>query len=408
MNAPLRQADGADAPLPPLTPDELQHYSRHLLIPQIGRTGQQRLKAARVLVIGAGGLGSPLALYLAAAGVGTLGIVDFDTVDRSNLHRQVLYTVADVGSPKLEAATRRLQALNPHIEIVPHALRLTSDNALDVIRPYDLVVDGTDNFATRYLVNDACVLLGKPNVYAAIFRFEGLLSVFAHRDGPCYRCLYPEPPPPDLVPSCAEGGVLGVLPGIVGALQAAEAIKLLTGIGESLAGRLLQFDALSMRMREFAVDRDPHCPVCSANASIRQLIDYDQFCAGPKDPLAVPEIDAVDLRATLAAPGAPLLVDVRSADEAAIARIEGSTLIPLPELEDALDRLDPAAPLILYCQGGVRSERAGRLLLRRGFTQVRHLRGGINAWSATQAQAQAQTQQPTQPQPHSTAIRSAA
>ena len=384
MNASLHPA--AEASLPPLDADEVAHYSRHLLIPQIGRVGQQRLKAARVLIVGAGGLGSPLALYLAAAGVGTLGMVDFDTVDRSNLHRQVLYTVDDVGSPKLDAAVRRLKALNPHVEVVPHALRLTSDNALDVIRPYDLVVDGTDNFATRYLINDACVLLGKPNVYAAIFRFEAMLSVFAHHDGPCYRCLYPEPPPPDLVPSCAEGGVLGVLPGIAGALQAAEAIKLLTHIGQSLVGRLLQFDALGMRTREFPVQRDPHCAVCSASASITRLIDYDQFCAGPRNAIVVPEIDASELRALLAADGAPLLVDVRSADEAAVARIAGATLIPLPELEDAIDRLDPEAPLILYCQGGIRSERAGRMLMRGGFKQVRHLRGGINAWLAAQSQ----------------------
>jgi len=386
MNAPLHPAADAEALLPSLSDDEVAHYSRHLLIPQIGRIGQRRLKAARVLIVGAGGLGSPLALYLAAAGVGTLGVVDFDAVDRSNLHRQVLYTVDDVGSPKLDAAVRRLKALNPHVEVVPHALRLASDNALDVIRPYDMVVDGTDNFATRYLINDACVLLGKPNVYAAIFRFEALLSVFAHRDGPCYRCLYPEPPPPDLVPSCAEGGVLGVLPGIVGALQAAEAIKLITHIGEPLVGRLMQFDALRMRTREFPVERDPHCAVCGAHASIRQLIDYDQFCAGPRHPVVVPEIDAAELRALLSSAEAPLLVDVRSAEEAAIARIAGATLIPLPELEDAVDRLDPEAPLVLYCQGGVRSERAGRLLMRGGFKHVRHLRGGITAWLAAQSQ----------------------
>jgi molybdopterin/thiamine biosynthesis adenylyltransferase/rhodanese-related sulfurtransferase len=386
MNAALNRAH-ADRLLPPLDAQELQHYSRHLLIPQIGRTGQQRLKAARVIIVGAGGLGSPLALYLAAAGVGTLGIVDFDHVDRSNLHRQVLYGTEDVGTPKLDAATRRLRSLNPHVTVVPHAVCLTADNALDVLRPYDLVVDGTDNFATRYLVNDACVLLGKPNVYAAIFRFEGLLSVFAHGDGPCYRCLYPEPPPPDLVPSCAEGGVLGVLPGIVGALQAAEAIKLLAGIGDSLSGRLLQFDALSMRMREFTVQRDPHCPVCGSEPTLRTLIDYDEFCAGPSETTVVEEIDAAGLQRLLAAPGAPMLIDVRNADEAAIARIDGARLIPLPELEGALHGLDLHTPVICYCQAGVRSERAGRLLMHHGFTQVRHLRGGIQAWLAARQPA---------------------
>jgi adenylyltransferase/sulfurtransferase len=373
--------------LPPLTAEELEHYRRHLSIPQLGQAGQRRLKAARVLVVGAGGLGSPLALYLAAAGVGALGIVDFDSVDRSNLHRQVLYGIEDVGSPKLDAAVRRLRSLNPHVHVVPHALRLASDNALDVLRGYDLVVDGTDNFATRYLVNDACVLLGKPNVHAAISRFEGLVSVFAHAEGPCYRCLYPEPPPPDLVPSCAEGGVLGVLPGIVGALQAAEAIKLLAGIGESLTGRLLQFDALAMRFREFAVGRDPDCPACGRAPSLRRLIDYERFCAGPKESIQVETIDAAELQRLLAAPGAPLLLDVRSAEEASIARIEGARLIPLPELEASLGGLDADASIVCYCQAGVRSERAARLLMRHGYARVRHLRGGIEAWLASRQPA---------------------
>jgi adenylyltransferase/sulfurtransferase len=378
MNAPRDLATA----LPELSADEIQHYSRHLLIPQIGEEGQRRLKAARVLMVGAGGLGSPLALYLAAAGVGTLGVVDFDQVDRSNLHRQVLYGIDDVGSPKLDAAARRLRSLNPHITVVPHAVRLSSDNALDLMRPYDLVVDGTDNFATRYLVNDACVLLGKPNVYASIFRFEGLLSIFAHGDGPCYRCLYPEPPPPDLVPSCAEGGVLGVLPGIVGALQAAEAIKLITGIGRSLSGRLLQFDALSMGFKEFAVERDPDCPICSAKASIKALIDYDQFCAEPAPTDVVDEVSVAELRRCLAAAEPPLLLDVRSEAEARISRISGSRLMPLPELDELCDQLDPQADIVCYCKAGVRSERAARLLMRRGFARVRSLRGGIDAWQA--------------------------
>jgi sulfur-carrier protein adenylyltransferase/sulfurtransferase len=379
MNAPLPK-DAAEALLPPLDADERVHYARHLLIPQLGATGQRRLKAARVLVVGAGGLGSPLALYLAAAGVGTLGLADFDRVERSNLHRQVLYGVDDVGRPKLQAAARRLAALNPHIRVVPHELRVTRENALDVLRPYDLVVDGSDNFATRYLVNDACVLLGKPNVYASIFRFDGLLSVFAHRDGPCYRCLYPEPPPPDLVPSCAEGGVLGVLPGIVGALQAAETIKLIAGIGTPLVGRLLQFDALGLRFQEFAVQRDPDCPVCGVRPSITALMDYEQFCAGPQEGPAVEGIGPEVLHALLAGPAAPRLLDVRCAAEAAVARIDGARLLPLPDLEAALPGLDRHADWVCYCQAGVRSERAARLLLRHGFTRVRHLSGGLNAW----------------------------
>ncbi len=368
--------------LPELGAGELRRYSRHLIMPEVGTRGQRRLKASKVLMVGTGGLGSPLGLYLAAAGVGKLGLVDFDVVDESNLHRQVLFSDADVGRPKTEAAAERLHGINPHIELVPHETKLDSGNALDLFADYDLVVDGTDNFPTRYLVNDACVLSGKPNVYGSIFRFEGQVSVFWGEQGPCYRCLFPEPPPPGLVPSCAEGGVLGVLPGIVGALQANEVIKLLIGAGEPLLGRLLLFDALRMRFRELKLQKDPHCPVCSENPTQTELIDYQEFCGIGDDPAFDTEgweIEVEELE-RLRDDGGVTLLDVRSPEEYEIAHIEGSRLIPLDELADRLGELDTAERLVVHCHHGPRSLRATQLLREMGYEAV-NLAGGINAWS---------------------------
>jgi len=370
------------AHLPELEAGELRRYSRHLIMPEVGTRGQRRLKASKVLMVGTGGLGSPLGLYLAAAGVGKLGLVDFDVVDESNLHRQVLFSDADVGRPKTEAAAERLHGINPHIELVPHDTRLDSGNALDLFADYDLVVDGTDNFPTRYLVNDACVLSGKPNVYGSIFRFEGQVSVFWGEQGPCYRCLFPEPPPPGLVPSCAEGGVLGVLPGIIGELQANEVIKLLIGAGEPLLGRLLLFDALRMRFRELKLQKDPNCPVCSENPTQTELIDYQEFCGMGEEPildLEGWEIEVEELE-RLRADGDVTLLDVRSPEEYQIARIEDSRLIPLHELADRLGELDTAERLVVYCHHGPRSLRATQLLREMGYEAV-NLAGGINAWS---------------------------
>ncbi|HEX7181220.1 MAG TPA: ubiquitin-like small modifier protein 1 [Thermoanaerobaculia bacterium] len=370
--------------LPELTPAEIRHYSRHLIMPEIGTAGQRKLKAARVLTIGAGGLGSPLGLYLAAAGVGTLGMVDFDVVDESNLHRQVLFGRSSVGRPKIQAATERLRDLNPHIKIVPHETRLDSSNALELFRNYDLVVDGTDNFPTRYLVNDACVLLGKPNVYGSIFRFEGQVSIFWGARGPCYRCLFPEPPPPGLVPSCAEGGVLGVLPGIIGSLQANEVIKLIAGVGEPLIGRLVLFDALRMRFRELKLHKDPQCPICSENPTQRELIDYEQFCGiGPQETAVEEgfEMTAADLKQRLDQGQTLTILDVRNPQEYDIARIPGSVLIPLHELQDRLGELDPAATIVAHCHHGMRSARAVQLLRGMGYSRAINLAGGIDAWS---------------------------
>ncbi|HSS75431.1 MAG TPA: molybdopterin-synthase adenylyltransferase MoeB [Thermoanaerobaculia bacterium] len=370
--------------LPQLSPAEIRHYSRHLIMPEVGTAGQRKLKAAKVLTIGAGGLGSPLGLYLAAAGVGTLGMVDFDVVDESNLHRQVLFGRSSVGRPKIQAATDRLRDLNPHIKIVPHEVRLDSSNALELFRDYDIVVDGTDNFPTRYLVNDACVLLGKPTVYGSIFRFEGQVSIFWGAQGPCYRCLFPEPPPPGLVPSCAEGGVLGVLPGIIGSLQANEVIKLVVGAGDPLIGRLVLFDALKMKFRELKLRKDPSCPVCSDHPTQTGLIDYEQFCG--IDPHAERveeafEISAPQLKAWQDE-GRPLTVlDVRNPQEWDICRIEGSTLIPLPELQDRLGELDPASTIVTLCHSGMRSARAVNFLRQMGYTRAINLAGGIHAWS---------------------------
>lgn len=364
-----------------LSHSELLRYSRHLLLPEVGVRGQERLRDARVLVIGAGGLGSPAALYLAAAGVGTLGLVDFDVVDLTNLQRQILHGTGDVGRPKLDSATERIGDLNPHVEVIRHAERLDSGCAREVIARYDVVVDGTDNFPTRYLVNDACVLEGKPLVYGSIFRFEGQASVFDAVTGPCYRCLYPEPPPPGLVPSCAEGGVLGVLPGIIGSIQALEAIKLVLGIGETLVGRLLLVDALRLRLRELRLRKDPACPICGDSPSIRELIDYEAFCGIGAGAPAATEVAVGQLAGELATAEPPRLVDVREPHEWAIVRLPDAALIPLGELPDRLGELDPRAPIVTYCHRGVRSQRAREILAGAGFGNVRSLAGGIDAWA---------------------------
>jgi adenylyltransferase/sulfurtransferase len=371
----------ADAPL---SPDQYERYRRHLTLPEIGLAGQQALLEARVLLIGAGGLGCPLAQYLAAAGVGTLGIVDFDVVDASNLHRQVLYTPADVGRSKVEVAAGRVRAMNPDVAVEAHPLRLASENALALFAGYDVVVDGTDNFPTRYLTNDACVMAGLPNVHGSIFRFDGQATVFDARHGPCYRCLYPEPPPPGAVPSCAEGGVLGVLPGLVALIQATETIKLVTGVGEPLYGRLLQVDALRMEFTEFRVRKDPDCPVCGAAPSVTSLIDYEGFCGGQADraPVAA-EISAAAVATRLAAGERFLLLDVRDAPELDLARIEGSRWIPLKELPARVEELADwrGRPVVVHCHYGGRSARACELLRASGFADVRNLAGGIEAWS---------------------------
>jgi molybdopterin/thiamine biosynthesis adenylyltransferase/rhodanese-related sulfurtransferase/molybdopterin converting factor small subunit len=375
-------------PTPPsdtMSRDDLRRYSRHLLLPEVGVAGQKILRRSKVLLVGAGGLGAPSALYLAAAGVGEIGLVDFDEVDLSNLQRQVLYTTGDLGRPKLEAARDRLQALNPDVRVTPVNDRLTSENALDVLRPYDVIVDGTDNFPTRYLVNDACVLLGKPNVYGSIYRFEGQASVFDAKRGPCYRCLYPEPPPPDLVPSCAEAGVFGVLPGLVGMIQATETIKLLLGIGEPLVGRLLLYDALAMRFRELRVKKNPHCVICSPNATQKGLIDYPAFCGvpapGSPSEATLPEISPEELRDELRAADPPMLVDVREPNEWEIVHLAGAHLIPKAQLPDRLNELTGARRLVVYCRTGGRSSQATQLLLDLGFSNVRNLTGGITAWA---------------------------
>lgn len=376
-------ATGADG-LPAVSQEELLRYGRHLILPEVGLQGQRRLKASSVLLVGAGGLGSPLALYLAGAGVGRIGIVDFDRVDESNLQRQVLYGTSSLGRAKLEAAEARLADLNPHVEIETHAARLTSENALDLLRRYDVVADGTDNFPTRYLVNDACVLLGKPNAYGSIFRFEGQASVFDARTGPCYRCLYPHPPPPGLVPSCAEGGVLGVLPGVIGLIQGVEILKLLLGLGETLIGRLLLFDALAMRFRELKLRKDPACPICGEQPTIRELIDYEAFCGLTPAPAAADaesfEIGPRELAAALAR-GETTLIDVREPHEYEIAHIEGARLIPLGRLPESLGELDTSEEIILHCHTGERSRRALEFLRQAGFRKLKNLRGGIDAWS---------------------------
>jgi molybdopterin/thiamine biosynthesis adenylyltransferase/rhodanese-related sulfurtransferase len=373
-------------PSPPLRPEQYERYRRHLSLPEFGVEGQQRLLASSVLLIGVGGLGCPLAQYLAAAGVGRIGLLDFDVVDLSNLQRQVLYGPADIGRPKVEVARERILAQNPEVEVVTLQERLTSENALERFRDFDLVIDGTDNFPTRYLSNDACVLLGKATVYGAILRFEGQVSTFDARRGPCYRCLFPEPPPPGSVPSCAEGGVLGVLPGIIALIQATEAVKLLTGIGEPLIGRFLHYDALAMRFDEFRFEKDPDCPVCSEHPSLTKLIDYEGFCGvrGAEE-VRVRELSAAELRA-LQARGEPvLLLDVRQPEEWQRARIEGAQLLPLGELEAHLAELSDwkERRVIAHCHHGGRSAAACKILLAAGFTDVSNLVGGIDAWSLT-------------------------
>jgi molybdopterin/thiamine biosynthesis adenylyltransferase/rhodanese-related sulfurtransferase len=365
--------------LPELTREELARYSRHLILPDVGVEGQKRLKAARVLLVGAGGLGSPLALYLSAAGVGTLGIVDFDKVDVTNLQRQVVHGTADVGRSKIDSAAERIYDINPYVNVERFETRLTSENALEIIREFDIVVDGTDNFATRYLVNDACVILGKPNVYGSIFRFEGQASVLATPEGPCYRCLFREPPPPGLVPSCAEGGVLGVLPGLVGTIQATEAIKLILGIGEPLIGRLLLVDALTAQFRTVKIRRDPTCPACGTH-EIRELIDYDAFCGGT-DPVTVKEITPREVAQKLARGDDFDLIDVREPFEWEIAHIEGARLVPLSTFPAAIRDLDASREIVVQCKVGGRSARAADALIAAGFRNVWNLAGGITRWS---------------------------
>ncbi len=368
--------------LPHLSHEEILRYSRHLLLPEVGVEGQRKLKGARVLTIGAGGLGSPIALYLTAAGVGTIGIVEFDVVDLTNLQRQVLHGTSQVGRPKLDSAAARLQDLNPHVRVERHPVQLSSANALEILGAYDVVIDGSDNFPTRYLVNDAAVLLGKPLVYGSIFRFEGQVSVFDATRGPCYRCLYSEPPPPGLVPSCAEGGVLGVLPGIIGSMQALEAIKLILGVGEPLIGRLLLFDALRLRFRELQLRKDPDCPLCGARPSITALIDYEAFCGiGAAAAPTGAEISAAELHAALDAQRRVAILDVREPHEFEIVHLPGSTLIPLRELPGRLTQLDARAELVVLCHHGMRSLQAVELLRAAGFPHARSLAGGIDAWA---------------------------
>ena len=387
--------------LPKLSNDEISRYSRHLILPEVGMEGQQKLKAAKVLCVGTGGLGAPLALYLTAAGVGTLGLVDFDTVDASNLQRQIIHSTATVGKLKVDSAEVALKGLNPYVNVVKHNTMLTSANALEIFKDYDIIADGTDNFQTRYLVNDACVLLGKPNAYGSIFRFEGQASVFATEDGPCYRCLYPEPPPPGLVPSCAEGGVLGILPGLVGVIQATEVIKLILGIGETLAGRLLLIDALGMNFRTLKLRKNPDCPVCGTHPTVKALIDYDQFCGIEKPasigPLEVardkavnaapvvdgiPQISVEELKKKLDAKEDFFLLDVREPHEYKIANL-GAPLIPVGELEKRVGELsaEKDREIVIHCRSGARSQKAALILKKAGFAHVENLAGGILAWA---------------------------
>ncbi len=368
--------------------DEIARYSRHLIMPEVTLEGQKRIKAAGILCIGAGGLGSPIALYLAAAGVGRLGLVDFDVVDFSNLQRQVLHGTDDVGRKKLNSAKDRIKAVNPNVQVDLHDCMFRSENAMQLVRDYDIVIDGTDNFPTRYLSNDVCVLAQKPNIYGSIFRFDGQCTVFApHLGGPCYRCMFPEPPPPGMVPSCAEGGVLGVLPGIIGVLQAIEAIKLIIGLGDSLIGRLVSFDALKLRFREFKIRKDPNCPICGDHPTIHELIDYDQFCGIPQadaeaeKEMDVPTITASELRKKLDRKEKFVLVDVREPYEYDICNIPGSKLIPLGELPARLSELDSADDIVLHCKVGGRSAKALKILQEAGFRKLSNLRGGITAWS---------------------------
>jgi adenylyltransferase/sulfurtransferase len=373
--------------MPELTAVELSRYARHVILPEVGIEGQQKLKAARVLCVGTGGLGSPLALYLAASGIGTLGLVDFDVVDASNLQRQIIHSTKDIGRSKLDSAEEKLLALNPALNVVKHETMLRSENALEILKDYDIVADGTDNFPTRYLVNDACVLLGKPNVYGSVFRFEGQASVFATREGPCYRCLYPEPPPPGLVPSCAEGGVLGILPGLVGVIQATEVIKLILGKGEPLIGRLLFVDALAMRFRELKLRKNPGCPVCGAHPTVTQLIDYRQFCGmAPATPQeqevknGIPQITVQELKRRLDAGEDLFILDVRQPFEYQIANI-GGKLIPMNEVPRRLAEIDRNREIVVHCKLGISSQHVAEFLAQQGYANVKNLAGGIRAWA---------------------------
>lgn len=384
---PDDQIAGATERTVELSASEIARYSRHWMLPEVGLEGQKRLKAASVLLIGAGGLGSPVGLYLTAAGVGRLGVVDFDVVDISNLQRQVLHGTSDVGQRKTDSAAERIRSLNPDIEVKTFETRIRSDNAMDLIRPYDIVIDGTDNFPTRYLVNDACVLLGKANIYGSIFRFEGQASVFFPPAGPCYRCLYPEPPPPEMVPSCAEGGVLGILPGVMGCIQATEAIKLILGIGSPLIGRLMLYDALAMQFRELKLQRDPACPVCGDDASIKELIDYEQFCGVRGEEPAEPAIESQwettveEVKARLDRGEDFDILDVRTPQEWDICHIEGARLIPVDELPARVHELDSAREMVVHCKMGARGARAVEFLRGAGFRKIKNLRGGIADWA---------------------------
>jgi len=370
-----------------LSKDEILRYSRHLIMPEVGMEGQLKLKNASVLLVGAGGLGAPLGLYLAAAGIGKIGLVDFDVVDFTNLQRQVIHGTKDVGKKKLDSAFETMADINPFVTLVRHETALSSENAFEIFKDYDIVVDGTDNFPTRYLVNDACVLLNKPNVYGSIFRFEGQATVFAYEGGPCYRCLYPEPPPPGLVPSCAEGGVLGILPGVIGLIQATETVKLILGIGQTLVGRLLLYDALGMKFRELKLRKNPECPVCGDHRTVTKLIDYVEFCGvphqeAPPEPVAASgDIEPTEVKAKLDRGDKFTLVDVREPHEFQICRIPGSTLIPLGELQKRLAELDPTSEIIAHCKSGARSGKAVDFLKQQGYKRVRNMKGGILAWS---------------------------
>jgi adenylyltransferase/sulfurtransferase len=376
----------AETALPELTTDDLTRYSRHLILPEVGEEGQRKLKAAKVLCIGTGGLGAPLTYYLAAAGIGTIGLVDFDVVDVSNLQRQIIHSTPDVGRLKIDSAAEKLKALNPFLDVVKYNTMLTSANALEIFKDFDIVADGTDNFQTRYLVNDACVLSGKPNVYGSIFRFEGQASVFATKDGPCYRCLYPEPPPPGLVPSCAEGGVLGILPGLVGVMQATEAIKLILGKGEPLIGRLLLVDALNMRFRELKLRKNPECPVCGTHPTVTKLIDYDQFCGIKSEVVnapmknGIPQITPEELKRRKDAGEDVFVLDVREPYEYKIANIDGY-LLPLGELPQRFSEVDRDRKIVVHCKMGGRSQQAAEFLKQAGYENVENLAGGITAWS---------------------------
>ena len=376
---------GVAAPPVTLSKEEILRYSRHLIMPEVGMEGQLKLKSAKVALIGTGGLGAPLGMYLAAAGIGRIGLVDFDVVDFTNLQRQVIHGTKDVGRKKLDSAADTMLDINPFLEIDRHETALTSENALQILKDYDIVVDGTDNFPTRYLVNDACVLLGKPNVYGSIFRFEGQATVFAYEGGPCYRCLYPEPPPPGLVPSCAEGGVLGILPGTIGLIQATETVKLILGIGEPLVGRLLLYDALAMRFRELKLRRNVECPVCGDHPTIRELIDYQQFCGIPNQPhepvAAEGDIDPVEVKAKIDRGDPFVLIDVREPHEYQICKIPYAKLIPLGDLPKRVNELDSADEIVAHCKSGVRSAKAVDFLKQAGFRKVRNMKGGILAWS---------------------------